>query len=782
MRCCPIILTLFLIAGSLHSQSTQIDSLFESNNFGSISGQYRELDSALVSILSPVSLWRIAKSHYFTGENQESLSAYRLLLQKPMDDSLRALVSTGYVEVLTEIGAYEEARGIISGLDSWFQKDSASFRAARFLNAKGVFYLRQAYYDSAHRALSNACVLAVNGGFEEEFSMITTHLGILYRNMGDFARAIEQYSKSRKWVERYAQPKDLAVLQVNLGIVYYELGDFRKAISHFDSARAYYERIGDYAGISLVLGNTSNIYFDQHQFTQAESVLEEACTIAHKNGDRLGFDQWSLNWALVSLRLGKVAVAEERLRRIQNEFSELHRPLECAGVLLGLAECENQRGQLQKSKMFCLQATFELENAGYHHEAWVPLYESGRLCLQVGDTVDALSYWRKAVDVIEDARERVDDENLTEYFLEYDKQTVYRSLIGLLSKSGDISAAHDVFVQARFRNLKDRIATHAADSVLPGQITLEYFIHDSSIGVFILDGGMLDFVPLGEAKGLISAVTDLLSLLRAKGATRHIDLLRGRLWQILIDPIKDRFREVSHLRIVPDGILTYLPFEVLGDSSFLVQKFSISYCFSGTGKVGREQANWAGRLQMVSVDEFDGEAISLPGVEDESSRIRSIAGVAHLDVHEGYSRNLKTDILHIASHGVHDVTDPSMSGFIVRESWGGLRRVTAREIEGSLINTDLVVLSACETAIGEFLTGEGMLGLPRAFLIRGATSVVASLWRIDDKPSAVLMESFYAHLFSGESCADALQKAKIEMISAFPAQPWVWSAFVLWER
>jgi CHAT domain-containing protein len=101
------------------------------------------------------------------------------------------------------------------------------------------------------------------------------------------------------------------------------------------------------------------------------------------------------------------------------------------------------------------------------------------------------------------------------------------------------------------------------------------------------------------------------------------------------------------------------------------------------------------------------------------------------------------------------------------------------------LDTDLVVLSACSSALGEELGGEGLIGLTRAFQYAGARSVVASLWNIRDQATAELMVRFYWHLRSGLPKDEALQSAQVELIREpvggkdFSA-PFFWAAFQLY--
>jgi CHAT domain-containing protein len=101
--------------------------------------------------------------------------------------------------------------------------------------------------------------------------------------------------------------------------------------------------------------------------------------------------------------------------------------------------------------------------------------------------------------------------------------------------------------------------------------------------------------------------------------------------------------------------------------------------------------------------------------------------------------------------------------------------------EASLLNlhdTELVVLSACETGVGDYFEGEGIHGLQRAFLLAGTQSVLMSLWKINDQLTQQLMTDFYRYWLSGLSKPQALRKAQLNLRKQYP-EPYYWGAFVL---
>jgi CHAT domain-containing protein len=140
-------------------------------------------------------------------------------------------------------------------------------------------------------------------------------------------------------------------------------------------------------------------------------------------------------------------------------------------------------------------------------------------------------------------------------------------------------------------------------------------------------------------------------------------------------------------------------------------------------------------------------------------------------------------ILHFATHGLLNSQHPELSGLVFslidergRPQDGFLR---LHDIYNLKLNADLVVLSACQTALGKEVRGEGLIGLTRGFMYAGAPRVIASLWRVDDRATAELMKRFYQGMFkAGLSPAAALRAAQVSMLNEKRwTAPHYWSGF-----
>ena len=142
-------------------------------------------------------------------------------------------------------------------------------------------------------------------------------------------------------------------------------------------------------------------------------------------------------------------------------------------------------------------------------------------------------------------------------------------------------------------------------------------------------------------------------------------------------------------------------------------------------------------------------------------------------------------ILHFATHGLLNNKTPALSGlvFSLIDEDGQPRNGFLRlhEIYNLKLNADLVVLSGCQTALGQEVSGEGLIGLTRGFMYAGAPRVVASLWNVNDQATANLMKLFYERMLKdGLRPAAALRAAQIAMWKTEPNDvPYRWGAFIL---
>lgn len=323
----------------------------------------------------------------------------------------------------------------------------------------------------------------------------------------------------------------------------------------------------------------------------------------------------------------------------------------------------------------------------------------------------------------------------------------------------------------------------------------------------------------------------------------EITRLGARLSSSLFQPVETAVASSHTLIIVPDGALNYLPFEALvasparrtsggTDPSYLVEKFTVVYGPSASALVTLQAMNRAAAAlpktllafgdpvatfspgpratsatseatrstseaaEVSSTDDYTERGFSferLPYTRQEVLAISRLFPASQRQVflgEEAREETVKTEkldqfrFIHFATHGFIDEAKPSRSGILLsrdpHSSEDGILQMG--EIMRLKMNADLVTLSACSTGLGKLVTGEGVLGLTRAFFYSGARNVTVSLWNVNDSATAALMKAYYENLKRGVPESAALRQAKLTLLHGKNrtwSQPYFWAAFVL---
>ncbi len=200
------------------------------------------------------------------------------------------------------------------------------------------------------------------------------------------------------------------------------------------------------------------------------------------------------------------------------------------------------------------------------------------------------------------------------------------------------------------------------------------------------------------------------------------------------------------------------------------------------------------KQQLLKLATHQYELNRLPGTQIEADNILKLGSHAKNTQFLGFDANLNQiqdpalsqyQIIHLATHGFANATHPELSGLVFSLFDGQGKPQEGFLRLSQIFNLDwpaeLVVLSACETGLGETLRGEGMVGLTRGFMYAGAKQVLVSLWSVDDWGTQELMTRFYRHLWQEQqSPAAALRAAQLEMWNDPQwRSPYYWAAFTL---
>jgi CHAT domain-containing protein/tetratricopeptide (TPR) repeat protein len=373
----------------------------------------------------------------------------------------------------------------------------------------------------------------------------------------------------------------------------------------------------------------------------------------------------------------------------------------------------------------------------------------------------------------------------------------------------------------------------------PGTLLLAYSLGEDVSHLFALGPGQDEFTVLAvdTTRRKLSLEVDSFRrlVMRGRSGTSPESVRRGaaNLSTAFLAPVQPLVERANRVVILPDGPLYLLPFATLIDAEagsearWLVEGVPITVVSSATvladlvhrrrqrvdphvvafGDPTYPRSTDASEVgpHIASLLRHGQQLEPLPATRTEVSRIAALypgstAAWLGESATEERAKSLNRDasVVHFACHAFIDELFPLESALLLsipsrpdESVEDGLLK--AWEIfETVRVDADLVTLSACETALGRELAGEGILGLTRAFHYAGARSVLASLWSVGDVSTAVLMSRFYEHLRAGAAKDEALRRAQVELIegpieltagdhsSAIDAShPFFWSAFQL---
>ncbi|HEX7678100.1 MAG TPA: CHAT domain-containing protein, partial [Thermoanaerobaculia bacterium] len=282
-----------------------------------------------------------------------------------------------------------------------------------------------------------------------------------------------------------------------------------------------------------------------------------------------------------------------------------------------------------------------------------------------------------------------------------------------------------------------------------------------------------------------------------RGAERTTDKCTGaatadEAYAKLIAPLREHIHN-NRLILVPHNVLHYVPFAALhdaGSNRYLIEDYTLSYIPSASAlRFLRSKETPVKGVALILGNPSSAlpAARHIRGAEEEAVAVAGHLGskaVLGPQARESllYGLGGDVDLVHIASHAIYDPVNPLFSRIALAPGDGYDGNLEVHEILSSLdlSGVNLVVLSACETAVGERSGGDEIVGLTRALLYAGTPGVISTLWRIDDTSSALLMDEFYRRFAAGALAADALRDSQLAVLrSEHYADPKYWAAFTL---
>jgi CHAT domain-containing protein/uncharacterized protein HemY len=702
----------------------------------------------------------------------------------------------------------------------------------------GRIYYRQGDYEKAlgyfTRSIESKKALNDKAGI----AAVLINLGLIHRDKNDLTKALNYFQESLQLGKETRNLETVSESLNNLGTVYYQQGNHTKAFESFQEGLALRQGNQNKRGISNSLGNLGFYYLLQNKPEEALQAAERSFAIDKESGSLEDL------WYTLSVK-GNAYKMLGRPLEAQQAFAEAIRAIEALRAQAAGDVLSQQNFMVKKISPY-YQLTELLVNEGKDDKALyyaerskagllLSILQSGKVTITKAMSDAEKAQERMLKEEISSLNSQIRRESLrlqvNEPHLKDLQERLKKALAGQQQFQQNLYAKHpDLKVQ---RGQVSEFTVEQAARLLPDNQTalLEYAITNRQVYLFVLTrDAKLSKVRLKTfslettPEELASAAQDFRALLAS-----HNLLFRpaaSRLYELLIKPAQAELQGKNRLVMVPDSALWELPFQALqsGDGHYLIERFAISYApslsvltemaKSGDKRtVDKKAANllaFANPLMSREAKENGADSqgnesanrtnsfSQLPESEAEVKTLVNLYGRSRSKIYTGAEASeerLKAEapayrILHLATHSVLNNSSPMYSQVVLSQAKSAGKEdgfLEAWEIAQLNLDSDLVVLSACETARGRLSAGEGMIGLTWAFFVAGSTATLVSQWKVDEASTAEMMLEFHRHLQSPAenstrplTKAEALRNATLKMLQSNQYRhPFYWAAFVM---
>ena len=752
-----------------------------------------------------------------TGRTEKALSAYEraLALWKELgsSDQMIAQLNIGDVYLLNDdselaMAAFERA------LEQARSAESLDGEATSLLKI-GEALIRLERFDEARDRLTAALSMRRRREDHRGEAVVLGSLGSLFLKAGELGDARQTLDQALRLYVEVDDPVGEAIIHQKLGRLYHRLGDPAAARREHELALPLFEKANDRQGVASSHYGIARALYETKDYEGARRVLKEVLSSTE-----------TLRSESESLELRSSYFASRR------HYWDLY-----ISSLMRLDEQSPGAGFDQ----LALQATEQWRARGLLDllaEAGVQIREGAPQELldrerKLSADLDALA--RESLQGTGESGNGAVSGNLSnrenELLLELDRtRAQIRSQSSRLSDLADPDPLDLGEVQRKLLDSDTLLLAY----FLGDERSFVWDVSRDKVASHVLP-------PRSEIEEAAKTYYELLSRLSTRAAA-HREEVGTRLSEMLLGPVADDLGG-KRLVVVADGALHYLPFTTLptprkvarDDGELLIDRHEVVHLPSAsvlaslrrgertqkrasktiaivadpvfnrddpriaqaagtTGEEARSDGAGAvdGDLAQALRDAGSGPLQRLPHSAEEAHAILALTKPDSTFAAFGFDASyplLESGVLadyrtlHFATHGLIDRQHPELSGLALSlfDRQGKPQRGFLRlhDIYGLRLGAELVVLSACETGLGEELAGEGLVGLTRGFLYAGAPRVVQSLWKVGDESTAELMKRFYTHLLkNNEPPATALRLAQISMRQDERwSAPFHWAAF-----
>ena len=605
--------------------------------------------------------------------------------------------------------------------------------------------------------------------------------GLAYQNLGDVATANAKYEQAYALAKTLGDDKLLGEVLYHLAWLNFYRGKARDAIPFYEQSLTARIAAHDLFGEGESLAGLGMAYHSIGDSAKSIETEQRAIAVMKQSGDRRGEADALDHIGIALTDLNRANEAQSYHRQALDVRREINDRLGSALSLSALAHAQKMSG--------------EIDAAIESQEKVIDIIETARQSLGSRAFRGSLfasraGHYTRMIDLLMDAKREADALSMSERA---------RARLTL-----DALQAAPLTTDEIQRDVLD------ADTAL-----VEYTLGNDRSFVWVATKSSLTSRILPKREEIDSAARQLHEMLAAPESRKQqhaIEVAVAHVSKLILPPLP---RNVTRLLIVADGALHFVPFALLTRDYEIANAPSASVI----AFVRKREQTSSSSIAVVADPVFraddprvhlvappppaalDADVMRaatesglktlnrLPWTRVEADAIKKLASSSTLEALDfDASRATVTNdsfarygIVHFATHALVNTKEPERSGIVLSlvdrngKATNGFLR--ASEIYNLHLGARLVVLSACRTAIGKEVRGEGVVGLARGFMYAGAPRVVASYWSVRDSATADFMTRFYAEVVKGVPPSRALRDAQVAMRSRAPQ---TWAAFALY--
>ncbi len=694
-----------------------------------------------------------------------------------------ALITIANLAMLTWPDPAEKERLIEKGL-ALARKLGDAAREGRLLHSAADEDYGEGNFARSLDRLQRALALFDKSGEKEKVADVLTSLGRLHRAHGLPERALEYHQRALDIRERSGNRERIMQSLNAIAVIYQMMGKGRQALVLRQRAVAMARQTGSPMLLQFYLNHLGSSYIQLREFARAAEVLEEASGVGAEETSGLHLE---LSRAYAGLGRLEAALLEADRAVVLSTVHSAVKSDDVPNSLRQRAIIKKQLGRPAEALADIRQALDFLEGL---RARLVPAdYMKGGFTDQYRDLYDL------AIRIYHDAQ-------MHERAFETAEQARARAFVDLLATREFLEGANPDLKS--FASVAPFTAPQMASQVARlGSTLLAYWVGEEATHLWV-------FRQEAAVRGFrIPASREHLRRLAADASDKNkLDRKETfrELYRLLVEPARSLLpkREGSLLTIVPHGPLFQVSFAALEDGRgrYLAEDYALHYVPAGAVLAFTEQKKrqTAASAYLVIADPAsapplpDGKPMPpLPGARREAEAVVGAAAGSAATLLAGPQarpENVRRmaagkAVLHFATHSIIR-DDRPMESFLALE--GG--KLTAQEVYELTLDTDLVFLSACRTGLGR-ISGDGIVGLTRAFFYAGAPSVVATLSEVADEPTVRLVAEFYRSFRQTGNKSAALRAAQLRLLSelragkvrvgslTLPEHPIFWANFAL---